>query len=217
MAVEYYINDYLFTTGGVYVGESKGLIDGLKLKDPRRFTWPDHHGEVVDLTAPRYESREITLNCFLKASNMADFQAKILAFLARFMLPGLQRLKVVVDPTKPLLYLVYLPSGADVDKRWYPSKMVGTFNLKLKEPEPVKRVYGYTAAAGSLTLSFAITTTEPVNIYWGDGSVTYDVITASGTVSHEYATAGSYYIIITGIIENITGVTTTATLLWSKL
>jgi hypothetical protein len=68
-----------------------------------------------------------------------------------------------------------------------------------------------------MSVTMEIITTDPVNIYWGDGTVDYDVTTETGEVAHTYSVPGTYYIVITGIIENITAVTTGATLIWSKL
>lgn len=221
MTVSYYINGVNFTTYGVKVSGSRGLIDVLKMKEPDRITWPDHHGEVVDLAAPRYESREITLECWIKASNSTAFITAVQSFAAAFQQAGLQRLMVDVNDDspsrKPLVYQVYLQDEISVSKRWSPASMIGSFTLKLREPEPVKRVYSFTAATGSMTVTMAVATSEPVNIYWGDGDDDLNADTSSGTISHTYSTAGTYYIILSGVIEDITSVTTTATLVWSRL
>lgn len=206
---------------GVKVSRSKGLLDPLKMKEPARVSWPDHHGETVDLAAPRYESREIALECFIQADTSTAFIVAVQTFAAAFQKAGLRRLMVQVDDAvatrKPLVYQVYMESEIEITKEWKPTKMLGTFTLKLKEPEPVKRVYSFTAATGNMTVTMSVTTTEPVNIYWGDGTTQQNVDTASGSQSRTYASAGTYYIIISGVIENITSVTTTATLVWSRL
>lgn len=221
MKVSYYINGIDFTTYGVRVSGSKGLIDALKMKDPERITWPDHHGEAVDLAAPRYESREISLECWIRAANSTAFITAMQSFIAGFQLAGLQRLMVDVNDDSPtrkvLVYQVYLQDDISVSKRWNPAQMTGTFTLKLREPEPVKKVYSFTAVSGTMTVTMAVTTDEPVNIYWGDGSDDLNADTSSGTISHTYSAAGTYYIIITGVIEDLTSVTTTATLVWSRL
>jgi hypothetical protein len=221
MTITYYINGVTFSSLGVGVSQSKGIIDGLKFRDLKKMTWPDHHGEVVDLSAPRYEAREISLECFIKAATATAFILAMQNFLEAFQKAGLQQLILEVNDgvstRKPLIYMVYMDSGVELTKKWSAASMSGSFTLKLREPEPVKRVYSFTAAAGAMTASVAVTTTEPVNIYWGDTAVTYDVTTASGAATHTYATAGVKYIVITGVIEDITGVTTGATLIWSRL
>jgi hypothetical protein len=221
MKVNYYINGQSFESYGVKVSKSMGLIGALKMKDPPKVVWPDHHGEVVDLTAPRYEARQITLECFLTAANSTEFISTVKTFVEAWHKPGLQRLMIDVNDgvatRKPLLYEVYISDEADLNKKWNASKMVGTFNLKLREPEPVKTIYKFISVTGSRTASIELTTEEPVNIYWGDGEHLFDVTTDSGTVEHVYSTDGTFYIIITGVIENITGITTGATLVWNRL
>ena len=214
---DYYINGVNFTTDGVYVSKSQGIIGGIKLRQPVRHEWPDYHGEVVDMAAPRYEARDITLECFMKATTKETFLSGMQTFMARWMTGAMKRLMIVVDATKPLVYDVYLTMGPDVDKKWNDATMVGTFSLKLREPEPVKRIYRFTAVAGALSVSVTVTSTKAVTIYWGDGSVSYDITTASGAQTHSYAAAGTYYISIAGVIEDVTGVTTGATQVWSKL
>ena len=57
--------------------------------------------------------------------------------------------------------------------------MIGTFTLTLKEPEPIKKVYKYQRTSTSdKTVSFTLTSSKMLNIYWGDGSHTFD---CSGT------------------------------------
>ena len=43
-------------------------------------SWDDYHGEEVDLRHKYYEPREITLSCFVKAENKADFIEKNVGF-----------------------------------------------------------------------------------------------------------------------------------------
>jgi len=217
MAINYYINGVNFTTDGIYVSDSKGIVGGLKLRRPVTQEWPDYHGEVVDMAAPRYEARDIILECFMKASTKENFLTNVQTFLARWMSAGMKRLMIVVDSAKPLIYDVYLSQGPDIDKKWNDATMVGTFSLKLREAEPVKMIYRFIAATGALSVSVTITSVKPVTIYWGDGAVNYDITTASGAQVHAYAGAGTYYISIAGVIEDVTGVTTGATQIWSKL
>jgi hypothetical protein len=221
MTVSYYINGIAFTTYGVKVSGSKGLLNGLKMKEPLKVTWPDQHGEVVDLAAPRYEAREITLECFIKAASSTAFILAVQTFLAAFQKAGLQRLMIDVNDAvvtrKPLLYEVYIADGPDVTKKWNATLMIGTFSLNLREPEPVKRVYSFVAATGAMTVTITLTTTDPINIYLGDGTVQNDVLTATGQVSHTYTTAGTFYLVLTGVIDSISAVTTTATLVWTRL
>lgn len=221
MKVNYYINGTIFTSYGVRVSQSKGFLNALKLKEPLKVSWPEQHGEVVDLAAPRYESREITLECFITAATPTAFILAVKTFIAAFQKAGLQRLMIEVEDgvvtRKPLLYEVFMYDDSEIAKKWNASKMVGTFTLKLREPEPVKCVYKFVAATGAMTVNVTVTTVDPVNIYWGDSTNTPDVVTASGQKSRTFTAEGTYYIVITGVIENITSVTTNATSVWTRL
>lgn len=213
LAIRYTVNGSDFNAYGVSVSESKGLLDNLELKDPARFEWPDYHGEVIDLAAPRYQARTITLSCFLAADNTDDFIEKLSAFLAQFQKKGTQRLKVNAYSIKPHVYEVYLSQGINLNKKWSDDTMIGTFELTLVEPEPVKRVLSF----GTGQVSITLTTAKIVNIHWGDGTHTYDVYGTNLTVTHTYQTAGPHEIIISGVIEDITAFTSTATILWNLL
>ena len=100
----------------------------------------------------------------------------------------------------------------------YDGQMTGKFTIKLREPEPVKRVIKYTST-GEATKTVTLTITSPrlVNIYWGDGSHTFDVSGTSQVVTHNYTAKGDYYIVITGNIDEISSLTHNGTLVWSKL
>jgi|WetSurMetagenome_2_1015567.scaffolds.fasta_scaffold00003_152 hypothetical protein len=221
MTVNYYINGISFASYGVKVSASSGILDALKLKKPQVYAWPDQHGEVLDLAAPRYESRSISLDCYIKASSSTAFILAVQSFLAAFQKSGLQRLMIDVNDDvvtrKPLLYEIYLAEEVEISKRWKSSTMIGTFTIKLTEPEPVKRVYKFVSAPGDDEVSVQLTSTEPINIYWGDGGSNFDVVTSSGEVVHNYAASGTYYILLTGVIDSISALTTNATLVWTRL
>jgi hypothetical protein len=221
MKVNYYINGVHFDTYGVKVSGSRGLLNALKMREPVKVIWPDHHGEVIDLAAPRYESREIILECYIKAAHSTAFILAVQSFLAAFQAIGLQRLMIDVNDgqatRKALVYEVYPYDEVEISKKWNATLMIGTFNLKIREPEPVKRVYKFVAATGAMTANLTITTADPVNVYWGDGNNDLDVTTATGQIINIYAAEGTYYIVISGVIENITGITTNCTLVWTRL
>lgn len=129
----------------------------------------------------------------------------------------MHRLTIDIHPTKALVYEVYLPDGTDISKEWNDSKMVGTFSLKLKEPEPVKRVLKhFRVNENSKTVTITLTTEKLVNIYWGDGTTTQDVY-GTQTITHDYSENGEYYVIVTGVIEDIAKFSTNAIIVWNKL
>lgn len=119
---------------------------------------------------------------------------------------------------KPLVFEVYSSEGIDIKKTWNERSMVGTFKLKLTEPEPIKKVIKFTSDGGDNdTLGITVTSSKLLNIYWGDGSHTYDVSGTAQTATHAFE-AGTYYIVVTGNIDEITSLTTTTgTIVWNKL
>lgn len=229
----YLLDGVDFKEFGVHVSASKGLLDGLKMKEPAKVEFDGYHGTAIDLTRPRFEERDITLECFIHTTGgkMAFVQA-VKAFVEQFHAKhqvadgmegsacpaGLHRLTVDIHPTKPLLYEVYLPDGMEVEKTWNDSKMVGTFLLKLKEPEPVKMVLKHLrVSAATKRVTITLTTSKLVNIYWGDGTQMQDVYGTNVTITHDYAEDGDYFIIITGVIEEVTNVSTNGIIVWEKL
>lgn len=221
MNIIYKIDGVDFTTYNVYVSSSDGLLSRPKPKKNISVDWPDYNGTVVDLSKILYEPREIELQCFIKADSQPEFVAKCNTFLALFDKTGTRRLEVFIDnetTPKPLLFEVYSTDSIDVSKKWSATTMVGTFTLKLSEPEPIKKVLKYTrTGTADAEASISFTSPKMVNIYWGDGSHTYDLSGTIDEVNHTYAANGTYYIVLTGNIDEITSLTTTGVVVWNKL
>ncbi len=203
-----------FLSYGVYVSASSGIIDGLKMKEPQTTQWSGQHGTFVDLTSPRYENREIELECFVKADGKLDFLNKIRAFEKAIQKPNLRNLTLNIA-TKPLVFMVYQSESIEVKKQWNQSLMIGTFTLRLIEPQPIKRLLKFTANVNDI-VSITMTTNNAINIYWGDGTQLLDVYGTTITRTHQYSVAGTYYILLAGVIEEISSFTTTAQVVWSK-
>jgi len=196
---------------GIRVSASTGIIDALSIKEPQTKEWFGEHGKVVDLTAPRYNSRIIELDCGIKASSKFDFLTKINTFIKAIQKPELRRLELSIS-TKPLIYNVYLPDGVAFEKKWSDSTMIGTFKLKFEEPTPVKRLLKFTGTAPSITL----TSSNAIDIYWGDGTSTKDVYGTNVTKTKTYASSSTYYILLAGVIEEISNFSTNAEVVWSR-
>jgi hypothetical protein len=218
--VEYYIDGKNFKDFGVYVSASAGLIGMLGRKDGLSVDYDNYHGIVIDKKRPRYKERTITLDCFIEASGKTAFVEWVLLFMKQFDKPDNQRLCVEYDgKTKPLVYEIYCPDASDVEKQWSYNNdlMVGTFKLKLIECEPVKRVLRHIGLSANTQVSITVSTYKLLNIYWGDGTHTYDVSGTNRQVTHVYSAAGEYDIIITGVIEDITDFSTNAIIVWDRL
>ncbi len=218
MNINYFIDGIDFKTYGVFVSGSDGLISKPKMKPPVVAKWDEYHGEVPDLQNKYYEAREITLSCFILGNDKYDFLQKANAFLSLFDGSGLHRLMVAVDESEPLVYQVYLADSVDVRKEWSDQKMVGTFNIRLREPEPVKKVLKHQKTGeADKTVTLTVTSDKLLNIFWGDGANTTDVSGTDMEVTHTYTANGIYYVVITGDIDKISALTTSATIVWNKL
>lgn len=215
---DYLLDGVDFKEYGVYVSGSSGIVNRPKLKTPTSVSWDNYHGESVDLYHKFYEPREITLSCFVKATSKMDFIRQVSAFEQLFDKQGTNRLVIDVHPVKPLIYEVYCKDEIDISKTWNDELMVGTFSLKLVEPEPVKRVLKHIRISeATKTCSVTLTTAKYVNIYWGDGEVDYDVCGENLTVTHDYSANGDYFPVITGCIDEISAFETNAIVVWEKI
>lgn len=219
--LEYYLDGTNLKELGIRVEESDGLLDLPKLKTPTSVDWADYHGKVVDLSEKRYDEREISLKCWLKANGKIDFASRVNQLYEILRQDGTQRLTVSIHPTKPLVYEVYAADGLAPSKRWHDDLMIGTFTLKLREPDPVKRVVRHQRMNASTSqVSVGFKSEKMVNIYWGDGTMSADVYgdhTGANALTHNYADNGVYYVIIAGVIEDITDFTTNGIIVWNKL
>ena len=215
--VSYFLDGVNFNHYGVFVSESKGVINRPKLKQSSTFSWDNYHGNVVDLKNKYYEPREIILSCFIKAENKVDFLMRVMEFERLFDKTGTQRLMIQVED-KPLVYEVFCKDEIAISKKWSDAKMIGTFELKLIEPEPVKRVLKHTRTGEpTKNCEITLTSTKLLNIYWGDGNSDTDIAGDDITVSHDYEADGDYFVIVTGCIDEIIDFATNATTVWNKL
>lgn len=214
----YLLDGVDFKTFGVYVSGSDGILNRPKLKAPASLSWDNYHGESVDLMHKFYESREITLSCFVKAESKMDFIKRVSEFEAQFDKKGTNRLVIDVHPIKPLIYEVYCKDAIEITKEWSDELMVGTFKLKLIEPEPVKRVLKHIRISDATrTCTITLTTSKLVNVYWGDGEVDYDISGDKKTITHNYTQNGDFFPVITGCIEEITDFNTNAIVVWERI
>ncbi len=214
--MRYFLNGTNFRDFGVYVSRSKGLIDGLKIKEPKEMDWDGYHGKVVDLSSPRYESREITLECFITGIDKVDTIQKANSFFRELAKAGTQRLMIDTGEGKMLVYEVYQSGKVEINNRWASGTNVWEFTLKLIEPEPVKRVLKFVVSDPLAEQpSITLTSEKLITIFWGDGTKE----TASGMVTrtHTYSDAGTYHLVLAGVIEEITGFSTNCEVVWNNL
>lgn len=207
-----------FTDYGVWVSASKGLTDLPKRKTPLTVDWNDSNGQYIDLSRPTYQAREITLECFICANGYVDFVTKCNSFVTLLSGAGLQYLQVVLDGTNNangiLHNFVYLKDGVAFNKTWNEYKMVGTFTLKLVEPEMLYKVE-YSTLTGSNTsrtitftashlCKYVVINSHPTNGW--SFSWTYNVI---GNTTITVASSNPQWVAIFANKQDITNYTNT--------
>lgn len=208
----------ILTEYGVHVSGSSGLVGRPELKVPsKKYEWDYLNGEFIDMRFRRYKAREITLSCWISASSEINAVKQMNDFMRVFNSSTLIRLMVeflpvgdtvIVGPPEALLFLVYLSSQVRSKYKWKKGKQVIEFDITLTEPSPVKRVYILKSTdVGNVTVSYS--STSEFDIHWGDGTASLDNIGDGMSVSHNYTTTGRHYIIVTGVIEDITAMTFT--------
>lgn len=133
-------------TLGVYVSSATGLFSLPKLKTPQTVDWPDKNGVVVDLATPRYQPREIVLNCYSKGATGAAALSGLTSVINILKGSGLKTLTVSLGATT-YSYSVYAKDGVDLTRKyWGDGKVVIEFTVKLEEPHPVNFVPSDTPA-----------------------------------------------------------------------
>lgn len=204
---------------GIGVKETSGLLDVPKMKKPLTVSWNDRHGEQVDLSSVRFETREITLTCYMIATSRLDFLTRVNTLAASLLMtPGLKQLRVEYEASKPLVYMVYFPHGLDIKRatKWNAARHTGEFQLKFREPEPVKKVLKFVASAGNLQVNLSFSSNKQVTVHWGDKTITA-TNTDNPSISRTYQAAGTYYIVLAGVIEELTNLITNAQIIWERI
>ena len=80
-----------------------------------------------------------------------------------------------------------------------------------------KRCLDYIGGTANGKATITVTSSKLLNIYWGDGTHTYDVSGSEQTIEHTYVTPGEYEIIVSGVIEDIEKFETNAIVIWELL
>lgn len=174
--VRYSINGKYFKDYGIYVSSSLGLLDALKRKPVKTYDWAEYHGESVDLSNPKFEAREIVLNCFIKGNNYQQmFDNFRNVVLSEFQKSGTQRLLVEPFGYKALPFEVYMIDDVKIAKEFSESTSIGVFSIKLIEPNPIKKVLYLTEN----TLNLSYNSSKETEIFFVNGEKT----TAKGNVS----------------------------------
>ena len=215
----YQIDGIDLSAFGIRIAASRGVLDLPSMKQPQTYDWPDYHGVTVDLEKPRFNPNHIILDAWMESSDgMLEFAKRIRSFYNTMTKPGLRQLLVFIGENHPLVFMVYMKDGMDVQKKWNDIRMFGTFQIKLEEPEPVKMVVRFESGSTVSSVSFA--SNDFFNVYWGDGTVSYDIDGVSITgipgikLNHNFPAPGTYFACVCGNIDSITSFSTTGTVIW---
>ena len=199
----------ILTEYGVHVSGSTGLVGKPEYKESRKYSWDYLNGEWVDLGERRYKPREITMKCWISAKSTKNAESAAVAmlnsFLSVFDTDKLVRLRIMFNTgglSNGLFYLVYL-RGSSPKYKWNKRHQVIEFELRLTEPSPEKKIFQRSYTGSGLTAIATYTSSSEFEIDWGDGSVSYDLVGSNKTVSHTYASEGTYFIIASGVLKDI--------------
>ncbi len=133
--ITYKIDNTGLSDLGIKVSSATGLFSLPKLKEPMIVDWPDKNGVVVDLSAPRYQPREIVLNCFSSGATGAAAMAPAISLYNILTGSGLHTLSVTIG-SSTYTYNVYCEEGIEPTKRWGGGKVIAEYAVKLIEPKP---------------------------------------------------------------------------------
>lgn len=166
MELKWAINGRYFSEFGVHVSESKGLLDKLKPKERSSYNWAEYHGSQISLDAPKYESRQIELSCWLKAENVDELTENFNTFLQVFDRAYTQRFSLEPFDKKPYAFEVVLNNNVELQKELRNETMFGSFTLILLEPNPIKKILR--TSLDKFSLSYKID--SETEIFFGDGT-----------------------------------------------
>lgn len=189
-------------TYGVGVSKTTGHLDPLKPKTRTVNNWEDEHGEDVSLVKTYYQAREIKVDCFIHADNKSLFKQKLSAFLTAI---NGSIFRLSIDNINKD-YFCYFKDTSEFKllSTWNDTGMTGSFTLTFVEPHPVNKEYKATISTNGGHAFITITSVKDLWINWGDNSALESVSGTSQTKTHTYTTAGIYYVLIYGNVEDAT-------------
>lgn len=131
----------LSSTYGVKIDQSSGNLDMLQRKGQTAQDWLDEDGEDEFVLANDiwFKPRDIVLNCRLIGKTPTLMVTQLNALKAVLEAPGLHTLYI---PNTGVIHSVYFKDGArvrNVTKWGVSGKMMASFVLTLREPNPAKQ------------------------------------------------------------------------------
>jgi len=137
MIIDYNFSGHNFSSFGVYISKSEGLLGRPNRKKPEIYEYPGESGHIADLSEILYEPRNIKLSCFIKSNSIDSLITTYNNFAA--LLSGQTEMKnliIKIDGQEKLTYLVYVDEISNLDKDFRDGINVGRFSVTFIEPQP---------------------------------------------------------------------------------
>lgn len=202
--INYYLNGVDIRTFGVHVSAAKGLLSIPERKEGISHSYDDEHGISVDVSSRHVKERKITLSCFTDKLSAVDYASTLNNFKLWLLDAGMFQLRVDLGGGSPLVYMVYWSGKCDITAHYDATKRVGTFDISLIEPCPVKKVARVVTGTAQQELSIELmgSSVKSYDVYWGDG--TYVRLKSGEDAYHVYSDAGTYHLVVAGDVDEIT-------------
>lgn len=128
----------IWTTYGTFLlhGSYDGLMRPPKRKVSLSNNWPEQNGIEIDLTVPKYESKEAELSFILSASSEAEWWTRYNAFFTLLKLSGERSLFVKELNKTFLVYYIEVTSYEQITTIKSVSKVVSRFTVKFGIANP---------------------------------------------------------------------------------
>jgi hypothetical protein len=137
MRIDYNFSGFNFSSFGIYVSKSEGLIGKPNRKRSEIYEYPGENGHIADLSTIVYEPRTIKLSCFIKADNVDSLITTYENFSSLlYEQTTNQNLILKIDDQEKLTFSVYINEISELDKKFREGTNVGIFTVTFIEPQP---------------------------------------------------------------------------------
>jgi hypothetical protein len=137
MRIDYNFSNNNFSSYGVYVSESEGLLGKPHRKKIEIYEYPGESGHIADLSSMEYEPRTIILSCFIKADSATSLITTYKNFSSLlYEQTTVKDLILKIDGQEKLTFSVYVSKISELKKKFRDGTNVGTFTITFIEPQP---------------------------------------------------------------------------------
>jgi hypothetical protein len=137
MKIDYNFSGVNFSSFGVYISESEGLLGKPNRKKPETYEYPGESGHIADLSSILYEPRTIKLSCFIVASTVDSLITMYDNFSSLLYEQTTEEdLILKLDGQEKLTFSVYVSEISELKKKFREGTNVGTFTVTFIESQP---------------------------------------------------------------------------------